>query len=231
MVDRLRVKECQLNFIQLAPPVPCVPAPIQQRSLGTNTDSRSPKVSDASTQMPDIYLARRTGKVWYPPGHPNHVETKQPSKKRRPKPTNPRRQCEMSTPRQVVTPVPPNRQECRMYLPQQQQPSSRGGYIPTVSSSYIPFYDWWHAIRTIMFTWINISKTIFFIFHLNVFKYGSHVFHIWTLGQSLTRRGEELSQSKIDEINLLCNKISFHKNNYLNCLFLKLYTAHLSSLK
>ena len=26
MVDRLRVKECQLNFIQLAPPVLCVQA-------------------------------------------------------------------------------------------------------------------------------------------------------------------------------------------------------------
>ena len=40
-----------------------------------------------------------------------------------------------------------------------------------------------------------------------------------------------MSQSKIDEIILLCNKISFHKNNYLNCLFPKLYTVHLSSLK
>ena len=74
-------------------------------------------------------------------------------------------------------------------------------------------------------------KDIIFLFHLNVFKYGYHVFHIWTLGQSLTRRGEELSQSKIDKIILLCNKISFHKNNYPNCLFPKLYTAHLSSLK
>ena len=121
----------------------------------------------------------------------------------------------------------------RRYLPRQQnQSSSRGGYIPTVSASYVPCYDWWlkYAIRTIMFTWINILKT-FFIFHLNVFQYGYHVFHIWTLGQSLTRRGEELSQSKIDEIILLCNKISFHKYNYLNCLFPKLYTAHLSSLK
>ena len=57
MVDRLRVKECQLNFIQLAPPVICVQAPKQKKSIGTNTDSSSQKVSDASTQMPVLYLA------------------------------------------------------------------------------------------------------------------------------------------------------------------------------
>ena len=50
MVDRLKLKECQLNFIQLAPPETCVPVPIQKKSMGTNTDSSSRKVSDVSTQ-------------------------------------------------------------------------------------------------------------------------------------------------------------------------------------
>ena len=76
MVDRFKVKECQLNFIQLALPVLCVQAPKQKKSIGTNTDSSLRKVSDASTQMPLLYLARRTGKVWYLSEHPNHVERK-----------------------------------------------------------------------------------------------------------------------------------------------------------
>ena len=50
MVDHLKLKECQLNFIQLAPPETCVPVPIQKKSMGTNTDSSSRKVSDVSTQ-------------------------------------------------------------------------------------------------------------------------------------------------------------------------------------
>ena len=37
-VDRLKVEEFQLNFIQLSPPVPCVSAPIQKKSIRTNTD-------------------------------------------------------------------------------------------------------------------------------------------------------------------------------------------------
>ena len=57
MVDRLMVKECQLNCIQLAPPVICVQAPKQKKSIGTNTDSSPRKISDASTQMPVLYLA------------------------------------------------------------------------------------------------------------------------------------------------------------------------------
>ena len=65
MVDRLKVKECQLNFIQLAPPVLCVQASKQKKSIGTNTDGSPRKVSDASTLMPVLYLARRTGKAWY----------------------------------------------------------------------------------------------------------------------------------------------------------------------
>ena len=52
LVDSLKIEECQLNLIQLAPLVPCVSAPIQKKSIGTNTDTSSRKVSDN--------LARRT---------------------------------------------------------------------------------------------------------------------------------------------------------------------------
>ena len=75
IVDHLRVKECQLNFIQLAPLIPFFPVPIQKKKMGTCTNGSSRKVSDASTQIPTILLARRTGKVWYYQGHPKHVET------------------------------------------------------------------------------------------------------------------------------------------------------------
>ena len=43
--------------------------------MGTNTDSSSRKVSETSAQMPTVCLRRRPGNVWYPPGHPVHVET------------------------------------------------------------------------------------------------------------------------------------------------------------
>ena len=59
IVDHLRVKECQLNFIQLAPLIPFVPVPIQKNRMGTCTIGSSKKVSDASR----IFLARRTGNV------------------------------------------------------------------------------------------------------------------------------------------------------------------------
>ena len=76
------ILRCQLNINQLAPSVPCVQAPKQKKNIGTNTDSRPRKVSDASTQMPVLYIARRTGKVWYLSEHPNHVERKQQTSKR-----------------------------------------------------------------------------------------------------------------------------------------------------
>ena len=82
IADRLKVKKCQLYFIQLSSPVLCVQAPKQKKSIGTNTDSSLGKVSDASTQMPVLYLARRTGKVWYLSEPPNHVERKQQDNKR-----------------------------------------------------------------------------------------------------------------------------------------------------
>ena len=69
MVDSLKIEESQLNLIQLAALVPCVLAPIHKKSIGTNTDRSSWKVSDN--------LARRTGKVQYPSEYPNNVETKQ----------------------------------------------------------------------------------------------------------------------------------------------------------
>ena len=53
----------------------------------------------------------------------------------------------MSTPRQVVTPVTLNRHDCT-YPRQQQQSSSRGGYIQTVSASHVSCYDFWRCKST-----------------------------------------------------------------------------------
>ena len=103
IVDHLRVKVCQLNFIQLAPLILFIPVLIQKKRMGTYTNGSSKKVTDASTQIPAILLARRTGKGWYYQGHPNHVETLPSLKKRI-------QQCGISTPHQVVNPVPSNRQ-------------------------------------------------------------------------------------------------------------------------
>ena len=72
MIVRLRIKDCQMNFIQLVTTMHCVTVHIQKKIIGTKTDSSSRKVSNAM-------VVRQTGKVWHPPGHLNHVETKQPS--------------------------------------------------------------------------------------------------------------------------------------------------------
>lgn len=46
-------------------------SPYTEESIGTNSNNSSRKVSNAM-------VVRPTGKVWHPPGHLNHVETKQP---------------------------------------------------------------------------------------------------------------------------------------------------------
>ena len=81
-----------------------------EEKMGTCTNGSSRKVSDASTQIPIILLARRTGKVWYYQGHPKQVETLPSLKKNRQQRTDPRQQWRISTPHQVVNPVPSNRQ-------------------------------------------------------------------------------------------------------------------------
>ena len=135
---------CQLIFIQLAQLIPFVPVPIQKKRLGTCTNGSSRKVSDASTQIHAILLARRTGKVWHYQGHPNHVETLPSLKKKS-------QQCGKSTPHQVVNPVPPNRQTVRIYPNQQHFSSRGGGYLPTVCAFYAMITAW---MRTIILKWI-----------------------------------------------------------------------------
>ena len=81
MIVRLRIKDCQINFIQLVTTVHCVTVHIQKKITGTNTDSSSRKVSNAM-------VVCQTGTVWHPPGHLNHVETKQQSKNIRQKRRN-----------------------------------------------------------------------------------------------------------------------------------------------